>query len=142
LKMNNLKTLKEKVIERFGSVRAFAFHPGQVVPSWTVIRVFRGEKKRNQEELFELLEKQAKILKPSKNKISAGQRELIRRTILIHYKTTTDFCSVYPDFSRTFVSDVIRGKKTTFDARTKKLFVLILKLHTTKENEFERLGQD
>jgi hypothetical protein len=133
--MNKTEELKSLIVERFGSVRAFAFHEGQKIPSWTVIRTLRGEKKRNSEGLLQSIEDQIHKLKPSRMKITEGQRELIRRTIAVNFKTSTDFCSIHSEFSRTFVSDVIRGKRSVFDLRMKRLFNLILTIHSSKNED-------
>jgi len=118
--------LKEEIIEKFGSVRAFAIHKDQTLCKWTIIRALRCEVKKDLNSVLNEISKNINKLNPDKKKISEGQRELIRRTILIHFRSASKFCETYQQFSKTFVSDILRGKKTLYDDRTKNLFEIIV----------------
>lgn len=129
------KTLKERIVEKFGSVRAFAFHDKQPLPAWTVIRVLNGDKKRHVDFLTNKIEESLEKLKPSNKYITDGQRELIRRTILIEFGSFAEFVRKYPDYSKTFVSNIVKGRKKKFDESAKAFFKIVFDIHSRSDKK-------
>lgn len=64
---------------------------------------------------------------PDPRKITREQRDFIRLQILIHWKTISNFTQQHPQFSHTFISNVITGRRKTADSRLNDLFLVIQK---------------
>ena len=131
-KRNQLKVL---IKEKFGSVSAFAFHSEQNLLSWTVIRVLSGDKKKNTSYWLKEIEKTAERLNSDERKISDQQREKIKEVIFFKFGSKAEFNRRYPEYSKSFLTNVTNGKKKFFDKKTAKFFKIICKLEETKSKK-------
>lgn len=120
--------LNVAIVKKFGSVAAFANHSENPLRPWTVIRVLKGEKKRDVEDILDQIAVVVEMIETDERKITREQRERARCVILIQYGSAAEFNRAFPQFPRPFISKVINGKKTFFDTRTREFFEEIRKL--------------
>jgi uncharacterized protein YeaC (DUF1315 family) len=71
---------------------------------------------------------------PDPRKITQEQRDFIRLQILIHWKTISNFTQQHPEFSHTFISNVITGRRKTADQRLNDL-VLVIQKQTKRQTK-------
>lgn len=126
--------LKERILEKFGSVNAFANHRKQELKSWTIIRTLNGSRKKDQKELLKAIEAGIEFLKPEKE-MKKETREFIRRTILNEFGSFAEFNREFPRFSKTFLSNLINGKKKLFDTKARDLLNVVFIVYTRKPDQ-------
>ena len=102
--------LKKRIIKKFGSVNAFANHRKQELNSWNIIRALNGSIKKDQNKLLKVIQDGVEFLNPEKE-IKKETAEFIRRTILNEFGSFAEFNRQFPEFSKSFLSNLINGKK-------------------------------
>ena len=120
--------LKKRIIEKFGSINSFANHRKQELNSWTIIRALDGTIKKDQEELLKVIKDGLQVLNPEKE-IKTDTREFIRRTILTEFSSFAEFNRQFPEFSKSFLSNLINGKKKILDKRSRRLLNVCFNLY-------------
>ena len=124
--------LKVKIVEKFGSIAAFANHSEQTLQPWTIIRVLNGEKKKDVLKLLNKIERSLNRIKSDERRITETQRKKARRIILIELGSAAEFNRLFPRFKRPFISKVLNGKKAFRDKRTIDFFLEIAKLEDSQ----------
>lgn len=66
---------------------------------------------------------------PDTKIITGSERELIRVQIAVNYKNVTRFIEKNPGFTKTFISNVINGRRIRVDNRFQRLQKLVNKLN-------------
>ncbi len=128
--MNRKEFLKNEVLKKFGSINAFANHRKQDLNSWIVVRTLNGSRKKDQERFLNIIERSINDLE-SEKEIPTSTREFIRRTILNSFGSRSNFNREFPQFSKSFISNVINGKKKIFDNKTRALLAVVISKQKT-----------
>lgn len=113
--------MKEQIKSKFGSVRAFAKASG--IKYFTLVNYFTGRMKEEQAAKFasELPAIIEATNADSKGLIQDVERNQLRVELITKHKSVRNFCKANPDFSMTFVSNIIRGARKKKDARFNEL---------------------
>jgi len=124
-----------KIVEKFGSVRAFANHSENPLQPWTVIRTLNGTKKKDVPKLLKRIEYFCNKIKFDERKITKKHRDKIRKVILLKVGSAAKFSRQNPTFSRPYISTVLNGKKIFFDDKTRDFYELICKLDANQKSK-------
>lgn len=127
------KTLKKRIVKKFGSVRHFANRSEQILSAWTIIHALNGTRKRNLELVLREIERKIQDLEPLSKEITDDERKFVRIKIRTNYRNAAEFCRLNPEFKQSFVSNVITGTKKNRDDRFR---LLIKTLKNEDEEEF------
>lgn len=131
MKMETIERTKTMVRKKFRSIRRFS----QVseIPEEKLRSFFAGY--LSQEAATEMRARiQEKVRKmktvpQDPGRISPQERETIRQIIVVRFKTITAFSTDHPEFTKDFLSQVIKGRKQIKTQRVKDLIRLLKKYH-------------
>lgn len=130
----DIKHLKIAIKNKFGTLKHFAYCSGL---DYYLLNKFFGRKlgvlnmdemKKNLPLILESTE-----CKPHKNMISDEERENLRRRILVNYRSVNQFITDNPHFSKSFISNVINGRRKKMDNRFHNLKNAVLLLNVQPE---------
>lgn len=113
---------KRKIKEKFGTLLHFGNSVG--LPYAELNKFFAKRMRITEADVFmrqinELMETKEPIKHP--NQIQQEDREYIRAKILINYKNVERFLVDNPEFTKSFISNVINGRKIRSDKRFQRL---------------------
>jgi hypothetical protein len=125
----DLKALKKDVKAKFRTLKHFAYSSGMEYP---MLNKFFGRKLG----AMQMDEVKGQILnlvsstevKPFLHQIQPEDREFIRRKIMMNYKSMNHFITDNPQFSKSFMSNIINGKRKNKDLRYKILRDAVMNL--------------
>lgn len=113
-----LKNLKQAIKQKFKTLKHFAYSADI---DYYLLNKFFGRKlgSTNMDETKVLVQNYLKTTecKPFVNDVLPEEAEYIRKRILINYRSMSQFITDNPQYSKSFVSNVINGKRKRRDAR-------------------------
>lgn len=125
----NHKEYKERILNSFGTISAFVRIKNLSKDQERNLRhYFSGKMAKNKVERFQFwLDKK---MRPSgKNldplEITTQERKTVRSSIFVGFSTVEEFVKKYPEFTQTFVSNVITGRKIRRCSRFDLLFSIL-----------------
>lgn len=115
---DELKSLKKEVKAKFRTLKHFAYSSGMEYP---VLNKFFG-KKLGSSQMDEVKMQILNLIgstevKPFLHQIQPEDREFIRRKIMMNYRSVNHFITDNPQFSKSFMSNIINGKRKNKDLR-------------------------
>lgn len=129
-KKEEVREVKRKIREKFRTVKHFAYSADM---DYAEVNKYLGLKlgATAMDEMRDAILKkiEATDIKPFLNVILPEDREYIRRRILVNYKSVNQFITDNPQFTASFMSNVINGKKRNKDLRFKILKDVVSKLN-------------
>ena len=128
------KIIKNRILFKFGSVNAFANHRKQELNAWTIVRTLDGSRKKDQERFLSIISEGCEYLRPEKE-IQDSTRQFIRRTIVNEFGSFAAFNRENPEYSKSFLSNVINGSKKLFDDKTRDLLTLSFDIHSKQSSK-------
>jgi hypothetical protein len=119
---DKLKDLKKRIKEKFGTVSFFC--ECSEYPYSEIVKIFsmKMNKLRIDDEI-----KQVEVLLASTpvlanpDHIPDPEREMLRATIMSNYRSINSFLVDHPEFTKSFMSNIINGKRVKNDDRYRKL---------------------
>lgn len=119
---DKLKDLKRRIKAKFGTVNFFCDCSGY--PYSEIVKIFslKMNKLKIDDEIkrVEVLLASTPVL-TNPDHIPAGEPEMLRATIMSNYRSINQFLVDHPEFTRSFMSNLINGKKVKNDSRYQKL---------------------
>ena len=128
------RIVKDRILHKFGSVNAFANHRKQELNSWTIVRTLDGSRKKDQDRFLTIIAEGCEFLKPEKE-IQDSTRQFIRRTVVNEFGSFAAFNRDFPQYSKSFLSNVINGSKKLFDDKTRDLLALLFEIHEKQRRQ-------
>lgn len=126
--------LTEQIVSKFGSVAAFANHSKQPLDAWIIYRTLNGTRQKDREELLDKIRELNVFLSPE-SRIPVKMREYIRRTILIEFGSFAEFNRQNEEFSKPFLSAIVKGNKVFLTPKVRSLVKVLIQA----EKKTERL---
>jgi hypothetical protein len=132
--MVEIKKLKEDIKKKFKTIKHFSYSSGM---DYYLLNKFFGKKlgsknmDETKKEVYKYLE--STECKPFLNNIMADEVEYLRRCILINYRSISQFITDNPQFSKSFISNVINGKRIKMDSRYNKFKDSVIALKSKPE---------
>lgn len=128
---NKRESLKKRIKTKFKTLKHFSNSTGY--PYKDLNNFFAGRISQTAvDETFntinELLSKTKPV--PDTTIITGSEREMIRIKIAVNYKNVTRFIEKNPGFTKTFISNVINGRRMRVDGRFQRLQKIVNKLST------------
>lgn len=127
--------MKTEIKQKFGTIKSFTdfagINPNQMI-AFLNNRMSNETKSQFEQRIRNIIESAPIDFKPI-NLITDDEREMIRQFVAINYKSIRSFCKQHPEFTLTFISNIITGRKKTKEKRWHKLIDVIqtdAKLHT------------
>lgn len=123
---NNHDWLKKQIRSKYGSIQEFARLSGMRYTSINNLFAYRIPQKSQEKLVAEITQHIEKI----DNKdlfMTNDERLAIRGMIFTNYKSVRAFCADFPEFSMTFVSNVLNGLRTKKDVKYFKLIETLKK---------------
>ena len=119
---NRLKDLKGRIKEKFGTVQYFCESADYPRDEINKIFSMKMSKLKIDDEIkrVEILLAQTPV-KANPNHIGDWEREMLRSTIMCNYKSISHFLADHPSFTKSFMSNLINGRKVKNDERVQKL---------------------
>jgi hypothetical protein len=130
MKNSEIKNLKKRIRNRFGSVRRFCsvMEKNHVSINYnTLSNAFTGRLK-TEKHLFYLNNVDLILSKwkvEDDSLINETQREFVRIQILKNFKNVRTFSKLYDQFTPVFIHNVISGKKKKLDKRVDSLLSIL-----------------
>ncbi len=119
--------MKQEIKTKFGTIKSFidasGLNSNQMI---AYINNRMSDQKKN--EFENLIKSKIDQLAPGfvpQYLITDKEREKIRLFVVTHYRSIRSFTKVHPEFSLTFISNIITGRKKTKEKRWFKLIELI-----------------
>lgn len=117
-----LLNTKNKIKEKFGTLRHFGYSVD--IPYAEINKFFAQRMRPNlAEEFMRNINYLCNTMpsKPRPDGIPAEEREYIRAKIVVNYKNVERFLVDNPEFNKSFISNVINGKRVRNDKRYQRL---------------------
>lgn len=115
--------MKTEIKQKFGTIKSFTdfagINPNQMI-AFLNNRMSNETKSQFEQRIRNIIESAPADFRPS-NLITDQEREMVRQFVAVNYKSIRSFCKVHPEFTLTFISNVITGRKKTKEKRWHKL---------------------
>lgn len=123
--MNQIKSLKSKVREKFGTIRRFCEISG--IPENQIRYLVSGkmEEKKSLQLISEIKSKLSIKAKPDPRYLTPDVRETIRRRIVVEYRSVRRFCNEHPEFTPVLISNIITGRKKRNDEKIDRIISVL-----------------
>lgn len=106
-----INKLKEKIVKKFGSVKAFAYHEEQTLSPHTITKTLLNKRKRNVTLVLSQIEEAYNTLTLEEGGlITKAERTRIKNKIRVKYGTFTAFTKNHPVFPDYWLHSVLSGK--------------------------------
>lgn len=125
----DLNALKKEIKAKFKTLKHFA-HSAEL--EYSTLNKFFG-RKLGAVNMDETRNQIARLMtetevKPILHQIQPDEREFIRRKIMLSYKSVNQFLTDNPQFSKSFMSNIINGKRKNKDMRYRTLKDTVMRL--------------
>jgi hypothetical protein len=119
---NRIQRIKSNIKSRFGSIRHFCVLAR--FNYWTATNAFNG--RLSNDHMLDVLSDIERLIQttpvpPCSECINTQEREFVRVALITRWKSIQKFVDNNPDFSMTFVHNVISGKRKIRDNRFNQL---------------------
>jgi len=114
--MNQIKT---EIKQKFGTIAMFQ-NVAQINKNQMIAFLHNRMSSTTRDQFERVIREKIDTLSPGfvpTNIVTDQEREMIRQFIAINYKSIRSFCKSHPEFSVTFVSNIITGRKKTKEKR-------------------------
>jgi hypothetical protein len=122
--LKNYDSLKQQIRNKYGSIQEFARISGIRYTKINNLFAYRMPK-ASEDKLVEEIKSKINSIDAAELFMTNDERLAIRGMIFTNYKSVRAFCADFPEFSMTFVSNVLNGVRTKKDAKYN-AFVLTL----------------
>ncbi len=122
----NYDSLKEQIRSKYGSIQEFARLSGIRYTSINNLFAYRMPQK-SQEKLVAQIKDKIEQIDNKDLFMTNDERLVIRGLMFTGYKSVRAFCADFPEFSMTFVSNVLNGLRTKKDIKYYKLLETLQK---------------
>jgi hypothetical protein len=122
--LKNYDSLKQQIRNKYGSIQEFARISGIRYTKINNLFAYRMPK-ASEDKLVEEIKSKIDSIDAAELFMTNDERLAIRGMIFTNYKSVRAFCADFPEFSMTFVSNVLNGVRTKKDAKYN-AFVLTL----------------
>lgn len=114
--VKNHETLKQQIRSKYGSIQDFARLSGIRYTKINNLFAYRMPK-ASEDKLLQEINSKMNEIDPTDLFMTNEERLAIRGMIFSNYKSVRAFCADFPEFSMTFVSNVLNGVRTKKDAK-------------------------
>jgi len=114
--MNQIKT---EIKQKFGTIAMFQ-NVAQINKNQMIAYLHDRMSASTRDQFEHLIREKIDTLSPGfvpTNIVTDQEREMIRQFIVINYKSIRSFCKSHPEYSVTFISNIITGRKKTKEKR-------------------------
>lgn len=119
--------MKTEIKQKFGTIKSFTdvagINPNQMI-AFLNNRMSNATKNEFEQLIRSKIDSIAPGFKPT-NLINDDEREMVRQFVVVNYKSIRSFCKQHPEFTLTFVSNIITGRKKTKEKRWHKFISLM-----------------
>lgn len=119
--------MKTEIKQKFGTIKSFTdvagINPNQMI-AFLNNRMSNATKNQFEQLVRTKIDSIAPGFKPT-NLINDDEREMVRQFVVVNYKSIRSFCKQHPEFTLTFVSNIITGRKKTKEKRWHKFISLM-----------------
>lgn len=119
--------MKTEIKQKFGTIKSFTdatgINPNQMI-AFLNNRMSETTKMQFEQMIRSKMESIAPGFKPM-HLITDDEREMVRQFVVVNYKSIRSFCKQHPEFTLTFISNIITGRKKTKEKRWHKLISLM-----------------
>lgn len=119
--------MKQEIKEKFGTIKSFVTASG-LNENQMIAYIHNRMSDHKKVEFERLIKSKIDEIAPGfvpQNVINDNDREKVRLFVVTHYKSIRNFTKIHPEFSLTFISNIVTGRKKTKEKRWFKLLSLI-----------------
>lgn len=119
--------MKQEIKEKFGTIKSFVTASG-LNENQMIAYIHNRMSDHKKLEFERLIKSKIDEIAPGfvpQNVINDNDREKVRLFVVTHYKSIRNFTKIHPEFSLTFISNIVTGRKKTKEKRWFKLLSLI-----------------
>lgn len=119
--------MKQEIKEKFGTIKSFVTASG-LNENQMIAYIHNRMSDHKKLEFERLIKSKIDEIAPGfvpQNMINDNDREKVRLFVVKHYKSIRNFTKIHPEFSLTFISNIVTGRKKTKEKRWFKLLSLI-----------------
>jgi hypothetical protein len=124
--LKNYDALKQQIRNKYGSIQEFARISGIRYTKINNLFAYRMPK-ASEDKLVEEINAKIQSIDAADLFMTNDERLAIRGMIFTNYKSVRAFCADFPEFSMTFVSNVLNGVRTKKDAKYNAFVVTLQK---------------
>lgn len=122
--MNQIKT---EIKQKFGTIAMFQ-NVAQINKNQMIAFLHDRMSPSSRDQFERVIREKIDTLSPGfvpTNSINDQEREMIRQMVVVNYKSIRSFCKQHPEFTITFISNIITGRKKTKEKRWFSLISLL-----------------